>query len=152
MNKRSVKGGGGLTKTKKTALIAALCVIFLTQCEVWNKPLIEELEKTSSDEDVQPQIERLIIESPPWPNTFNIGDDPKWEELGLRVSAVYTSGEWRQLNASDYDVTGFDSTAAAPRQPIKILPKNGNENAKAAIFYITILSDELDYYSIEPYI
>ncbi|MDR2659326.1 MAG: right-handed parallel beta-helix repeat-containing protein, partial [Spirochaetaceae bacterium] len=39
-----------------------------------------------------------------------------------------------------------------PRQPIKILPKNGNENAKAAIFYITILSDELDYYSIEPYI
>jgi hypothetical protein len=57
LNKRNIKSRGGFTKIRKTALIAVLCAVFLTQCEVWNKPLIEELEKTSSDEDVQ--IERL---------------------------------------------------------------------------------------------
>ncbi|MDR2658866.1 MAG: bacterial Ig-like domain-containing protein [Spirochaetaceae bacterium] len=110
LNKRNIKSRGGFTKIKKTALIAALCAVFLTQCEVWNKPLIEELEKTSSDEDVQiERLERLIIVSPPWPNTFNIGDaEPEWEKIGLQVSGVYTSGDWRQLNASDYNVTGFN--------------------------------------------
>ncbi|MDR2659816.1 MAG: bacterial Ig-like domain-containing protein [Spirochaetaceae bacterium] len=149
LNKRNIKSRGGFTKTKKTALIAAICAAFLVQCEVWNKPLIEKIEKISNDEDVQ--IERLIIEVPPWPNTFNIGVlEPDWKELGLKVSAVYTSGDGKRLDTfDDYKVTGFDSTYAAKQQTIEILPKNGN--AQGAEFYIEILDSALDYYSIKPY-
>jgi hypothetical protein len=147
LNKRNIKGGGGLTKTKKTALIAALCAVFLTQCEVWNKPLIEEIEKTSGGEDAQ--IERLVIVSPPWPNTFYIGDDePDWKELGLKVSAVSPSGDWTELDTSDYEVKGFDK-ATLGKQTITIHPKN--RNAQYAEFYIEILDAALEYYNIEPY-
>ncbi|MDR2659814.1 MAG: hypothetical protein LBC27_07505 [Spirochaetaceae bacterium] len=149
LNKRNIKSGGGFTKTKKTVLIAALCAAFLAQCEVWNKPLIEEIEKISNNEDAQ--IERLIIVSPPWPNTFyidDIGDDePDWKELGLKVSAVSPSGDWTELDASDYEVTGFKKEVG--QWPITIRPKN--RNAQYAEFYIEILDAALEYYSITPY-
>jgi hypothetical protein len=134
--------------------------MLLTQCEDWNKPLIERIKK-SPDGQKTSNIQELVITRLPWPNTFHTGEtEPvhsgnpdwpagSWEEMGLEVGAILKTGEWQKLTEDEYGITGFDSQTPYEKEIISIYAKDDPE--KYAEFPIIILDDEVEYNSVPLY-
>jgi hypothetical protein len=141
-------------------MYCAVSVVLLSQCDDWNKPLIERIKK-STDEQKTGNIQELIITQFPWPNTFNTGemepihyDNPdwpagSWEEMGLEVCAILKTGGWQKLTPDNYIITGFDSQTPAEKEIISVYAKDDPE--KSAEFPIIILDNGTEYKSVSPY-
>jgi hypothetical protein len=141
-------------------MFCAISAILLTQCDDWNKPLIERIKK-STGEQTAGNIQELIITQLPWPNTFNTGetepvhyDNPdwpagSWEEMGLEVCAILTNGDWQKLTPDKYIITGFDSRTSAEKEIINIYAKD--EPEKSAEFPVVILNNKSVYRSVSSY-
>jgi hypothetical protein len=142
------------------AVFCAVSVILLSQCDDWNKPLIERIKK-STDEQKTSNIQELVITRLPWPNTFNTGEtepvhydnpdwpDGSWEEMGLEVCAVLKTGGWQKLTPDKYVITGFDSQTPGEKEIISVYAKDDPE--KSAEFSIMILDNGTEYKSVSSY-
>jgi hypothetical protein len=147
---------------KNSRLISIFCLIFLAQCDVWNKPLIERIIKSSD-------INSLIVTRYPWPNAFYVdGKKPAlwspdendiawktegWEAAyGLRISGTLDSGETVLLTPDMYTIKDFENTDASKKYAITVTA-NGSKNAPITTeFYIVIIPASSAYYQIKLYI
>ncbi|MDR2659903.1 MAG: hypothetical protein LBC27_07965 [Spirochaetaceae bacterium] len=156
---------------KRLQFILALYFISLSQCDIWNKPIIEQITKAEEQPAV---IESIAVKTYPWPNVFFVNcekpalwspdeNDTAWETdgweaaYGLEIMGFLNDGNIIVLTPDMYTIEDFDNIDADEKKEIKVtLNDENNERDKAVTteFYIKIAETApggIAYYEIKGY-
>jgi parallel beta-helix repeat protein len=142
---------------KKSILLFIACAVSLAQCDVWDKPIIEQILKEA--EEFYP-IEKIMVTKYPFPNTF-IRDDEiladltngsadLWEsKCGLELSGITSGGEMRKLTAEEYTVESFDPDAFNNGSEIPVTVTLNGASGVTTSFGIAVISLSENYHTVK---
>jgi hypothetical protein len=142
---------------KKAIPLLIACAAALAQCDIWQKPLIEQILKEA--QKINP-IEKIIVTKYPFPNMFKTdseilaglknGGAEIWKnECDLEVSGITSVGEIRKLTAEEYTVESFDTDAFTGGGEIPVtVTLTGAPDVKTE-FYIAVASLGENYYEVK---
>jgi hypothetical protein len=131
------------------------CAVFLTQCDAWGKPVIEQILKDAEEFNL---VKEIIVTKYPFPNTFSInsgipdvlknGDAEDWDKQGLEVSAIMNEGEIQKLPPASYTVEKIKAFPSSEGKMPVTVTYNGDPGITTS-FQIMVVSLNENYHEVK---